>query len=514
MFFNGFFVLRTNAHQQSRLSNSAVKVDLDLLCAQSAYVTNLREFLAEKDLNKSLTYWIESFIPVTADTTTENIRFCILATISALDELINDQVNEIIHQPQFQKLESSWRGLHYLTIQAYGIRSLKLRMLDATWAEVTKDITRATEFDQSQMFQKIYNEEYGTPGGEPYGAIIGDYEIAHKASANHRHEDLATLEGMSHIAAAAFAPFITGAAPELFGLDDFVTLETPLDYDKIFSQDEYIKWRSFRERPDSRFVGLTLPHILMRRPYRTKPGSFKGLYFYEKCAAENVKNYLWGNASYAFASVLIREFANVGWFGHLRGVPRNQIGGGLVTTLPVDVFSTDSHDIAHKPVVDVIITDAVEKEISNLGFIPLCQCYDTPFAAFYNNQSLHIPKRMDSRDATINAKLSAMMQHILCAARIAHYIKVIIRDKVGSFITADECEEYLRNWLFRYTTGREDLDWEEQARYPLREAAVRVKEHPEKPGQYLCVIHLRPHYQLDNMVSELELVTVLAQAGK
>ena len=503
----------SNAPRQSHKSNSTtLKVDLDFLCTQTAYVTNLQEFLAEKNLDKSLLYWIETFIPVSPDTSVESIRLRILSTISTIDHLINEQVNEIIHQPRFQKLEASWRGLHYLTVQAYGIRSLKLRMLDINWAEVTKDITRALEFDQSQLFQKIYSEEYDTPGGEPYGVIIGDYEIALKSSAQHKHEDLTVLEGLSHIAAAAFAPFITSAAPELFGLDDFITLETPLDYEKIFSQDEYIKWRAFRERPDSRFVGLTLPHILMRRPYRTKPGSFKGLFFYEKCGAHDSKNYLWGNASYAFAGILIREFANVGWFGHIRGVPRNQIGGGLVTTLPVDVFATDSSDIAHKPVVDVIITDAVEKEISNLGFIPLCQCYDTPFAAFYNNQSAQIPKRMESRDATINAKLSAMLQHILCGSRIAHYIKVIIRDKVGSFITAEECETYLRNWLHRYTTGREDLDWEEQARYPLREAAVNVKEHPGKPGQYLCVIHLRPHYQLDNMVSELELVTVLAQS--
>jgi type VI secretion system protein ImpD len=503
----------SNAHQPSHKSNSTtLNVDLDFLCTQTAYVTNLQEFLAEKDLDKSLLYWIETFIPVSSDTSTETIRLRILSTIATIDELINDQLNEIIHHPGFQKLEASWRGIHYLTIQAYGIRNLKVRMLDISWAEVTKDISRALEFDQSQLFQKIYSEEYGTPGGEPYGVIMGDYEFAHKASGQHKHEDLSVLEGLSHIAAAAFAPYITSAAPELFGLDDFATLGTPLNYEKIFSQDEYIKWRAFREKPDSRFVGLTLPHILMRRPYRTKPGSFKGVFFYEKCSADDARNYLWGNASYAFAGILIREYANVGWFGHIRGVPRNQLGGGLVTTLPVDVFSTDSADIAHKPVVDVIITDAVEKEISNLGFIPLCQCYDTPFAAFYNNQSVQIHKRMESRDATINAKLSAMLQHILCGSRIAHYIKVIIRDKVGSFITADACEDYLRNWLFRYTTGREDLDWEEQARYPLREAAVRVKEHPEKPGQFVCVIHLRPHYQLDNMVSELELVTVLAQS--
>lgn len=501
--------VQSNLYQ---LNSSTQKVDIDFLCAQQAHITNINEFLSEQDSRKAIRYWIDTFIPRDSITSAEDIRYAILRTIATIDELINDQLNEIIHHPKFQKLEASWRGIYYLAVQAYGSRNIKLKVLDISWSEVVKDISRSLEFDQSQLFNKIYSEEYGHPGGEPYGVLIGDYEISHKPSETHKTEDISILDGISQIAAAAFAPFIASASPELFGLDDFSALGTPLNFDTIFSQNEYIKWRAFREKPDSRFIGLTLPHILMRLPYRTKPGSYKGIHFQEKCGAKDSKKYLWGNASYAFAGILIREFANVGWFGHIRGVPRNQIGGGLITTLPVDVFNTDAPGIAHKPVVDVIITDSVEREICDLGFVPLCQCYDMPFAAFYSNQSIQMPKRMDSRDANINARLSAMLQHMLCGSRIAHYIKVIIRDKVGSFITADECEDYLRNWLFRYTTGREDLDWEEQARYPLREAAVRVKEHPEKPGQFLCVIHLRPHYQLDNMVSELELVTELAQS--
>jgi type VI secretion system protein ImpD len=252
----------------------------------------------------------------------------------------------------------------------------------------------------------------------------------------------------------------------------------------------------------------------MRLPYRTSPGSYKGVYFHEKSSTYEHENYLWGNACYGFASILIREYTNIGWFGHIRGVPRNQIGGGLLTTVPVDCFHTDADDIAIKPVTDVLITDTKEREISDLGLIPLCQCYDTPYAAFYNNQSVQSAKRFNTKEANINAKLSGMLQHVLCGSRIAHYIKVMIRDKVGSFITASECEDYLRDWLFKYTTGREDLEWEEQSRYPLKEAAVQVKEHPSKPDQYICVLHLKPHYQLDQMVSELELVTELAQSGK
>jgi len=297
-------------------------------------------------------------------------------------------------------------------------------------------------------------------------------------------------------------------------LDSFSGLSTPINLRSLFSQKEYLKWNSLREKIDSRFLGLTVPRILMRLPYRTKPGSYKGLYFYEQSATAEHENYLWGNASYGFAAILIREYANVGWFGHIRGVPRNHIAGGLLTNLPVDCFETDADNIAFKPVTDVLITDSKEREISDLGLIPLCQCYDMPFAAFYNNQSVQAPKVHDSKEANINAKLSGMLQHVLCGARIAHYIKIMIRDKIGSFVTANDCEDYLRDWLFKYTTGRDDLDWEEQARYPLKEAAVQVKEHPTKPGTYMCVIHLKPHYQLDQMVSELELVTELAQSGK
>lgn len=487
---------------------------LDALYKQKPYITSLSGFLEESDPYKALGYWLSNFEHVTADTRTEEIQFIISKAIAHIDHLINDQVNALIHHPKLQKLEASWRGLWYLVVQADGGRNIKIRYLDITWAEVTKDVERALDVDQSQLFQKIYSEEYGTPGGEPYGAIIGDYEISHKRSPRHPFDDIATLNGVGQIAAAAFAPFITSASSEFFGLDHFTTLGMPINLHSIFAQTEYIKWRALREKQDSRFIGLTLPRILMREPYRTTPGSYKGIFFYEKSNHENqTDSQLWGNAAYAFGGVLIREFANVGWFGHIRGVPRDQIGGGLLTNLPTVSFATDAPAIAIKPSVDVVITDTMERELSDLGLMPLCHCYDTPFAAFYSNQSVQQPRQRSSRSEDINAKLSAMLQHVLCASRVAHYLKVMIRDKIGSFITAEECERFLTEWLFKYTTGREDLEWEEQARYPLRQAAVNVTEHPNKPGQYLCVIHLVPHYQLDQMVSELELVTELLQTS-
>jgi type VI secretion system protein ImpD len=494
-------------------ANPAGPVALDTLYSREAYITNLDEFLAEPDTRKALRYWIGEFENTHMLETADDTRNAIQRSIANIDHLINDQLNRIIHHEAMQKLEASWRGLWYLVVQADGSRNIKIRYLDISWTEVVRDIDRALDFDQSQLFQKIYSEEYGTPGGEPYGVIIGDYEISHKRSPRHPHDDVATLSGLAEIAAAAFAPFITSASSELFGLDEFATLAMPLDFHTIFAQEEYIKWRALRDKPDTRFIGITLPRVLMRNPYRTQPGSYKGVFFYEKPEGKRRTGYLWGNACYAFAGVLIREFANVGWFGHIRGVPRDQIGGGLLTNFAVSTFETDKGNIACKPITDVLVTDTLEREISDLGLIPLCQCYDTPYSAFFSNPSLQRPRKYSTRNEEINAKLSAMLQHVLCAARVAHYIKVMIRDKIGSFITADECESFLTKWLYKYTTGREDLEWEEQARYPLRQASVRVNEHPEKPGQYICVIHLVPHYQLDQMVSELELVTELVQTS-
>ncbi len=490
----------------------ARKIDLDTLFSQPAYITSLNEFLQETDEEKSLRYCVENFIPKERLTSVSRIRRAISSIIADIDEKINAQLNEIIHHPSFQKLEASWRGIWLLTKQADGKQNIKIRMLDISWPEVVRDIDRALEFDQSQLFHKIYSKEYGMPGGEPYGVIIGDYEVSHRITKSSPHDDMATLEGIAQISAAALAPFITSASSEMFGMEDFSALGLPFKLNTLFTQKEYIKWHALRGKTDSRFIGLTLPRILMRHPYRKTPGSHKGIYFYEK-PSKNGENHLWGNACYAFAIILIREFSHVGWFGHIRGVPRNHTSGGLITELPVDYFSTDSESIAHKPVTDIIVTDAAEKEISELGFIPLCQGYLSPHAIYYNNQSIHKPATYKHSAANSNAQLSGMLQHILCGSRIAHYIKVMIRDKVGSFANADHCERFLRDWLLDYTTGREDLDWEEQARYPLKEASVQVREHPEKPGEYLCAIHLQPHYQLDQMVSELELVTELASRG-
>jgi len=486
---------------------------LDTVLEQPAYIINNQAFIDEPNDSKALQYCLENFIPKQKLNCPKKAKRALQAVIANIDLLVNDQVNAIIHHPKLQKLESSWRGLWLLVKQANGARDIKIKMLDMKWSEVTKDINKATEFDQSQLFQKIYSQEYGTPGGEPYGAIIGDYEISHKISKSHPTDDISTLAGISQIASAAFSPFITGASAELFGMDDFSGIGQPIELDTIFSQTEYAKWNSLRKTSDTRFVGLALPKILMRRPYTTQMESFKGLTFCEQ-SDNTTKHHLWGNACYAFGCILIREFADIGWFGHIRGAPRNHLSGGIFKELPIDFHDTDAEGIAFKPVTDVVVTDSVEKKISELGFIPLCQGYLSPYTTFYNNQSIHKPKQYSSLDVETNAKISSMLQHILCGSRISHFIKLMIRDKIGSFINADECEDYIRHWLMKYTTGSEDLDWDEQAKYPLKEGYVRVKEHPSKAGSFICVIHIQPHYQLDQMVSELELVTELAAFRK
>jgi type VI secretion system protein ImpD len=486
---------------------------LNSVLEQSSYITNLTDLVKERDDTKALQYCLENFVDKSKFHSAKLAKNALLYLIADIDELINEQVNQIIHHPDLQKLEASWRGMWLLVKQADGSRNIKIKMLDIKWSEVVKDINKATEFDQSQLFQKIYNDEFGTPGGEPYGAIIGDYEISHRASKKHPHDDISTLTGISQIAAAAFSPFIAGASSELFGMDDFSGMGLPVDLDKVFSQNEYIKWNTLRKATDTRFVGLTLPKVLMRKPYQTTMASYKGINFYEQKDSKGENN-LWGNASYAFGCILIREFNDIGWFGHIRGAPRNHLSGGVFKELALDSHATDANNLAYKPLTSVVMTDTAEKRVSELGFISLCQGYLSPYSTFYNNQSIHQPKRYQTLEVDTNSKISSMLQHVLCGARISHYIKLMVRDKIGSFTSPEICEDYIRKWLMQYTTGSEDLDWEEQAKYPLKDGYVRVKDHPNKPGHFICVIHVQPHYQLDQMVSELELVTELASFRK
>ena len=379
--------------------------------------------------------------------------------IAQLDALLSGQVNAILHHPQFQKLEASWRGLHYLVRQAPEGDNVKIRVLSLSWKELIRDLERAIEFDQSQLFKKVYEEEFGTPGGTPFGVLLGDYEIQHQPSADHPEDDVKTLEMIAQVAAASFAPCIAGAHPAMLDLDSFTELERQPDLPRTFEQLEFLKWKALRDREDARFVGLALPRMLLRLPYPDDGSRIDGFGFREYVEKPSRDQYLWGNAVYAFGAVLVRAFAANGWLANIRGVQRDPEhgvrGGGLVAGLPGQSFRTDRTGIVVKSSTDAVITDYQEKELGELGFIPLCHCQDTDMAAFYGNQSIQKPKVYDEQAATVNARMSAMLQYIFCVARFAHYIKVIGRDKIGSSTEAGDCEDYLRKWLMKYTTGND-----------------------------------------------------------
>lgn len=434
----------------------------------------------------------------------KNTEAMINARIAEIDALISNQLNEVMHAEEFQKLEASWRGLHYLVNQSETGTMLKIRVFNASKQELAKDLERAVEFDQSALFKKIYEEEYGMFGGAPYGALIGDYEFGKQP------QDIALLEKISNIASAAHAPFVGAADPNLLNLESFGDLDKPRDLSKIFETAEYAKWRSFRESEDSKYVGLALPHILMRLPYGEETNPVEGFRFEEDVDGTDNKKYLWGNAAYAFGARLTEAFAKYSWCAAIRGVE----GGGLVEGLPTHTFRTDEGDVAMKCPTEIAITDRREKELADLGFIPLVHCKGTDYAAFFAAQSCNKPKKYDSESANANARLSAQLQYIFATSRFAHYLKAMMRDKIGSFMTRDECQSFLSRWITNYIVGSDDAGQEMKAKYPLREARIDVSEIPGKPGAYRAIAFLRPHYQLDELGVSLRLVAELPQSAR
>ncbi len=419
--------------------------------------------------------------------------------IAQIDQLISDQLNEIMHAAEFQNLESSWRGLHFLVMNSETGTSLKLRLLNATQGELLKDLEKAVEFDQSQLFKKIYEEEYGTFGGHPFSFLVGDYEFG-------RHpQDMALLEKLSNVAAAAHAPFIAGASPKMFDMDSFTELGIPRDLSKIFESAELIKWRSFRESEDSRYVALTLPHILLRLPYGENTVPVEGLAFEEEVDGRDHRKYLWGNSAWALAQRITDAFAKYRWCAAIRGVE----GGGLVQGLPTHTFRTDEGDIALKCPTEIAITDRREKELNDLGFITLVHCKGTDYAAFFGGQTTQKPKVYDTPQANANARISTVLPYMLAASRFAHYLKSIVRDKIGSFQTAETLQNYLNRWINNYILAQDDAGQRLKAERPLREARVDVYEIPGKPGCYKAVAFLRPHFQLEELTTSIRLVAEL-----
>jgi len=469
----------------------------------------LERFLQEESPVQALAMWIARRLAPGARPGKRELAQLLARDVAQLDSLLSDQVNAILHHPRLQRLEASWRGLRYLVEQLEEGQNVKIRVLNATWEELARDLERAIEFDQSQLFRKVYGDEFDMPGGEPFGVLLGDYEIRHLPGAEHPADDVAALTAISHVAAAAFAPFVAAADPSLLGLERFDGLAHPLNLPRTFEQLEYLKWRAFRETEDARFVGLALPRVLARLPYEDDGTRVDGFRFREEVAGPDAAKYLWGTAVYAFGAVVVRSFAQSGWLARIRGAQRGAEEGGLVAGLPVHSFSTDKRGIATKCSTDVMIADRQEPELSEVGFLPLCHCQGTEFAAFYANHSVQKPKQYDDPAAQLNAKLSAMLQYMLCVSRFSHYLKVVARDKVGGFAEPEELEDFLHRWIHQYVTADGEATPEVKARLPLRQAEIRVRRHPEKPGCYLCVAHLWPHFELDELTAALRITTEL-----
>lgn len=474
---------------------------LDQIVEQSKVAKSATEHARARDIIAELVREVLQGTVVVSD----NLSATLDARVAELDHLISVQLSEVMHTPEFQKLEASWRGLHYLCKHTSTGVMMKIKVLNATKKDLIRDFSTAIDFDQSTLFKKVYEEEFGTFGGAPFGALIGDFEIGRQP------EDMYFIEQMSHVAAAAHAPFIAAASPELFGLESFTDLGKPRDLSKVFDTVDYAKWKSFRESEDARYVGLALPRFLGRLPYNPKDGTVvEGFNFVEQVDGTDHQRYLWVNTAYAFGARLTAAFENHGWCAAIRGVE----GGGLVEDLPTHTFKTDDGEVALKCPTEISITDRREKELSDLGFIPLVHCKNTDYAAFFGAQSAQKPKKYDSDAANANASLSAQLQYMFAVCRIAHYMKAMMRDKIGSFASAANVEEFLNRWISQYVTSDDAASQETKAQYPLREASVQVSEVPGRPGVYRAVSFVRPHFQLDELSVSLRLVAELPSGSK
>ena len=428
--------------------------------------------------------------------------------IAAIDAKVSEQLNQIMHHERFSKLEGSWRGLHYLVMNSETGTSLKLRLLQMSKREMSRDLQRAVEFDQSTIFKKIYENEFGTPGGEPYGALIGDYEWS-----NHP-DDVETLRLMSSVAAASFAPFISAASAQMFGMNDFRELSKPRDLAKIFETAEYTKWRGLRDTEDARFLNLVMPRTIARLPYGAATVPVEEFNYEEapfdaagKPKAMEHEHYCWMNAAYVMGARLTDAFAQYGFCVAIRGAE----GGGKVSNLPTHVFTSDDGDADTKCPTEIGITDRREAELSGLGFLPLCHYKNTDYSVFFGAQSVQKPKKYDRPEATANAAISARLPYLMATSRFAHFLKVMARDKIGSFMEATDCEVWLNRWIRNYVNANESAGQEMKARYPLREAKVEVKEVPGKPGVYNAVAYLRPWLQMEELSTSMRMVARIPQ---
>ncbi|MBW2414164.1 MAG: type VI secretion system contractile sheath large subunit [Deltaproteobacteria bacterium] len=450
---------------------------------------------------------IKNFVGQILDPSTvvdKNVVKTINARIAAIDEVMSRQVDAIIHHENFRKLEGSWRGLSQLVMNSETSETLKIRVLNVSKKELKNDFDAAAEFTESALWKKVYEYQFGLYGGDPFGALVGDFEF------DKGPQDIALLSELTTVAAAAHAPLISGVAPKMFGMDSFTQMPDPRDLAKIFdkSNPENTKWLSFRDSPDSRFCALVLPHTLRRLPYGAETEPIDSFSYEE--AVEEHDDYVWGNAAYDYAGRLTAAFAKHHWCVAIRGPE----GGGLVEGLPIHTFKTREGDMAAKIPTEVAIPDTRENELAGLGFIGLLHCQNTDFAAFFGANSVQRPKKYDTAEATANANLSSKISYLMATSRIAHYMKSICRDKIGSFMSRSECEIFLNRWISNYVLAQDEATQEQKAERPLRAAQIQVIDDKSKPGCYKAIAHLKPHFQMEEVSVSLRLVADLPAAAK
>jgi type VI secretion system protein ImpC len=485
-----------NAAQPTAYTPDAEGSLLDQIVDQGKLGRDAEAKARGKDLVKQFVAQVlEGSMTVARDT-----EAMINARIAQIDHLLSLQINEIVHHPDFQRMESSWRGLKYLLSQTETGVSLKIKVLNVSKKELLRDLQRAPEFDQSALFKKVYEEEYGVFGGTPFGAMVGDYYFDKSG------QDIELLEKVSQVAAAAHAPFLTAASHQMFNLDSFAQLDAPRDLAKVFDTTEFAKWKAFRQTEDSRYVALAAPRILLREPYGSATVPVDAFNYEERVDGTHHESYLWGNAAYALAANVTKAFALYGWCASIRGVE----SGGLVEGLPVHNFRTEAGELAMKCPTEVQITDRREKELADLGFAALVHQKGTPNAAFFSVQSAQKPKVYDTPAATASARMSAQLPYIFATTRFAHYLKVMMRDKIGGYMSRGEAEVFLNRWIGNYVAG-ENAPGAIKAKKPLSDARIDVVEVPGKPGVYRAVAFLKPHFQLDELGISMRLVADLPQ---
>jgi type VI secretion system protein ImpC len=440
----------------------------------------------------------------------KNVGHTLERGIAAIDRAISKQLAAILHHPKFQKLEGSWRGLRHLVMNSETGEDLKIKVLNIDKRTLFKDLDKAAEFDQSQMFKKMYENEFGTPGGEPYGALVGDYEFS-----NHP-EDIDMLTKLSSISAAAFCPFISSVAPGMFGFDSFEEMNKPRDIAKIFETVDYAKWKAFRETEDSRFVSLVMPRVMARLPYGDKTVGVEEFHFeeFEQNAAGKLKEipheqFCWTNAAYHMAANMTRAFSNTGFCVAIRGAE----SGGKVESLPVYNYTTPEGDKAMKCPTEVQITDRREAELSSQGFLSLGHYKDTDAAVFFGAQTVQKPQKYDNPNASANAEISARLPYIMAMSRFTHYLKVIGRDKIGSYAEATDVTRILNQWISQFVIGNANPSKEQKEKYPLAEAQVLVREIPGSPGSYNAVVHMRPWLQFEELTTSMRVVARIPALG-